>query len=250
MAGAPHRQPATSCGHGPHAQRRSLYTVSEYHRRPHADAVDGGQPAPGLEPAVAIIEQVARGLRAFHRLEIVHQDLRPDNIHHAGRHRQRSSIWARLARPASGNSAPMGDDAMPVLGTAQYAAPEYFLGEAGTRGSDIYSLAAILYQMLSGRLPTAPRWRSRSRAAQLRLTCVVPCWTGNAKSQPGSTACSAAPCIPIRSTARPSCPNSRTRCAIRPTCAAANACPCWNAIGGFLERPVPDPGHRGRDRMP
>ncbi|MCC3261983.1 hypothetical protein LLE87_27815, partial [Paenibacillus polymyxa] len=51
--------------------------------------------------------------------------------------------------------------------------PEYFLGEAGTARSDIYSLAAILYQMLSGRLPYgAEVARSRSRAAQLRLTYV------------------------------------------------------------------------------
>jgi serine/threonine protein kinase len=72
-----------------------------------------------------------------------------------------------------------------VLGTAQYAAPEYFLGEAGTPRSDLYSLAAMLYQMLSGRLPYGPdAARARSRAAQLRLNYVsvldrdreIPAW--------------------------------------------------------------------------
>ncbi|MNX65233.1 Serine/threonine-protein kinase Pkn1 [compost metagenome] len=81
---------------------------------------------------------------------------------------------------------------MPVLGTAQYAAPEYFLGEAGTSRSDIYSLAAMLYQMLSGRLPYgAEVARARSRAAQLRLTYVsvldrdreIPAWIDSVLSR-------------------------------------------------------------------
>src|SRR5581483_9544553 len=37
-------------------------------------------PKPALETVRGIVEQVARGLQAFHRLEMVHQDLRPENI--------------------------------------------------------------------------------------------------------------------------------------------------------------------------
>ena len=41
----------------------------------------------------------------------------------------------------------------PILGTEQYAAPEYFLGEPGTARSDIFSVGVIAYQLLSGKLP-------------------------------------------------------------------------------------------------
>ncbi len=67
----------------PHLQSRKrgyFYVVTEF--------VDGqtlGQwmidnPRPDLETVRGIVEQVARGLRAFHRLEMLHRDLRPENI--------------------------------------------------------------------------------------------------------------------------------------------------------------------------
>ena len=40
-----------------------------------------------------------------------------------------------------------------LLGTAQYTAPEYFMGESGSSRSDLFSLGVITYQMLSGKLP-------------------------------------------------------------------------------------------------
>jgi len=61
-------------------KRNFLYTVSEY--------VDGqtlaqwmiDHPAPALETVRQIVEQIAAGLQAFHRKEMLHQDLRPENI--------------------------------------------------------------------------------------------------------------------------------------------------------------------------
>jgi len=44
----------------------------------------------------------------------------------------------------------MGND---ILGTQQYVAPEYFLGEPATSRSDLFSLGVITYQMLTGKLP-------------------------------------------------------------------------------------------------
>jgi serine/threonine protein kinase len=122
---------------------------------------------------VALIEQIARGLQAFHRLEIVHNDLRPDNILVGDD--GKATIIDLGSTQAAGllDRSAQDDDAPPMLGTAQYAAPELFLGEAGTARSDLYSLAAMLYQMLSGRLPYgADVARARSRAAQLRLNYV------------------------------------------------------------------------------
>lgn len=150
--------------------RRYLYTVSEYLPGHTLAQWMADNPRPGLEQAVTIIEQIARGLQAFHRLEIVHQDLRPDNILIA------EDGLAKIIDLGSTRTAGLLDRAAPdedeptMLGTAQYAAPEIFLGEAGTTRSDLYSLAAMLYQMLSGRLPYgAEVGRARSRAAQRRL---------------------------------------------------------------------------------
>jgi serine/threonine protein phosphatase PrpC len=64
----------------PSRKRNFLYVVTEY--------IDGqtltqwmiDNPAPSLETVRDIVEQIAKGLRAFHRKEMLHQDLRPDNI--------------------------------------------------------------------------------------------------------------------------------------------------------------------------
>ncbi|MFA7399417.1 MAG: protein kinase, partial [Sideroxydans sp.] len=57
-----------------------------------------------------------------------------------------------------------------LLGTAQYTAPEYFLGESGTPRSDMFSLGVITYQMLTGKLPYGTQVaKSRTKAAQNKL---------------------------------------------------------------------------------
>jgi len=56
------------------------------------------------------------------------------------------------------------------LGTAQYSAPEYFLGESGSSRSDIFSLGVIVYQMISGEFPYGVNVaRSTTKAAQKKL---------------------------------------------------------------------------------
>lgn len=58
-----------------------------------------------------------------------------------------------------------------ILGTLQYTAPEYFLGEAITSRSDLFSLGVITYQMLTGKLPygaQAAQARTRAQFGRLR----------------------------------------------------------------------------------
>ncbi len=126
-------------------------------------------PAPDLEAVRKIIEQVARGLRAFHKLEMVHQDLRPNNImiDRDGTVRIIDFGSVRIAGLQEANPCV---DAGEVLGTAQFTAPEYFLGEGGSGRSDIFSLGVIAYQMLSGDLPYGTRVvQARTRQQQQRL---------------------------------------------------------------------------------
>ena len=76
-----------------------------------------------------------------------------------------------------------------LLGAEQYAAPEYFLSDAGTSRSDIFSLGVIVYQMLSGKLPygaAVPRTRTRAAQRKLAYTSVlndereIPAWVDDA----------------------------------------------------------------------
>jgi hypothetical protein len=150
-------------------KRNYLYSVMEF--------IDGqtlaqwmiDNPRPSLETVRGIVEQIARGLQAFHRLEMLHQDLRPANvmIDRTGTVKIVDFGSTRVAGILDGE--PLGER-NDVLGTVQYAAPEYFLGEAGTPRSDLFSLGVITYQMLSGRLPFgAEVSRSRTKAAQQKL---------------------------------------------------------------------------------
>jgi serine/threonine protein phosphatase PrpC/predicted Ser/Thr protein kinase len=150
-------------------KRNFLYTVTEY--------IDGqslkqwmiDNPKPDLEVVRSIVEQIAKGLRAFHRLEMLHQDLRPDNImiDHTGTVKIIDFGSTRVAGIVEINSPIERNN---LLGTAQYTAPEYFLGEEATARADMFSLAVIVYQMLSGKLPYGTQVaKTRSRAAQNKL---------------------------------------------------------------------------------
>jgi serine/threonine protein kinase len=126
-------------------------------------------PKPALETVRRIVEQVASGLRAFHRREMVHQDLRPENIMIDGGGTVKIIDFGstRVAGVQEAQPSLAADD---ILGTLQYTAPEYFIGESGTSRSDLFSLGVITYQMLTGRLPYgAEVARTRTRSQQRRL---------------------------------------------------------------------------------
>jgi serine/threonine protein phosphatase PrpC len=133
-------------------KRHYLYVATEYIEGQTLAQWMLDNPKPDLQAVRSIIEQIAKGLRAFHRLEMLHQDLRPANVMIDGTGTVKiidfgSTRVAGLAEITS----PIAQD--PILGTAQYSAPEYFLGEEGTAQSDLFSLGVIAYQMLTGKLP-------------------------------------------------------------------------------------------------
>lgn len=150
-------------------KRNFLYSVSEFVEGQTLRQWMIDHPRPDLETVRGIVEQIAKGLRAFHRLEMLHQDLRPDNV------MIDSSGTVKIIDFGSTRVAGLMEITTPLardhlLGTAQYTAPEYFLGESGTPRSDQFSLAVITYQMLTGELPYGAQVaKSRSQAAQNRL---------------------------------------------------------------------------------
>ena len=151
-------------------KRNFIYVVTEYIEGQTLAQWMIDNPKPDLPAVRGIIEQIAKGLQAFHRLEMVHQDLKPDNIMIDG------TGTVKILDFGATRVAGIMEIATPIeqinlLGSAAYAAPEYFLGENGSSRSDIFSLGVIAYQMLSGKLPYgAEVARARTKAAQKKLT--------------------------------------------------------------------------------
>ena len=153
----------------PTRKRHYVYVATEYIEGQTLSQWMRDNPRPALETVRGLVEQIAKGLRAFHRLEMLHQDLRPENImiDNTG---TAKIIDFGSTRVASLMEAETPGGQPGLLGTAQYSAPEYFLGEGGSPRSDIFSLGVITYQMLTGRLPYgAEVAKSRTRAAQSQL---------------------------------------------------------------------------------
>ena len=166
-------------------RRRSyLYTVTEFvdGQTLHQWLIDN--PKPPVETVRRVIEQIANGLTAFHRLEMLHQDLRPQNVMiDASGTVKIIDFGATRVAGISEIDSPLARSEL--LGTMQYTAPEYFLGESGTPRSDLFSLGVITYQMLSGRLPydaEVPKARTRAAQRQLKYRSVlddereIPAW--------------------------------------------------------------------------
>ena len=148
--------------------RQYLYSVTEYVEGQTLAQWMTDHPQPSLEQVRDLLEQIARGLRAFHRLEMLHRDLRPENIliDCGGTLKLIDFGSAQVTGLAEGGM----DTDNPVPGALAYTAPEYFLGEGGSERSDIYSLGVIAYRLLGGDLPYgAEVSRARSRTAQLGL---------------------------------------------------------------------------------
>jgi len=121
-------------------------------------------PRPDMAVVRPIVEQIGRGLLAFHRQEMIHQDLRPDNILIDSVGTVKIIDFGAVAVAGISESVcrPGGNG---IFGTSQYTAPEYFVGGHGSMRSDVYSLGVIAYQMLTGRLPYGPDV-SRARSAR------------------------------------------------------------------------------------
>lgn len=148
-------------------RRNYLYVVTEFVEGQTLSQWMTDNPRADLETVRGLVEQIASGVQAFHRQEMLHQDLRPDNImiDKTGTAKIIDFASTRIAGVADDTPSTLYDG---ILGTTQYAAPEYFLGEPGSTRSDIFSLGVIAYQMLTGRLPYGAQIAKTTTKAQQR----------------------------------------------------------------------------------
>lgn len=136
----------------PTRPRRFLYYAAEYIEGQTLREWMNDHPNPTLSEVRLIVKQIVAGLRAFHRREMIHQDLKPENI------MIDTEGTVKIIDFGSTKIAGLEEIATPLkthhlVGTLDYAAVEYFRDQPGSNRSDIFSLGVITYAMLTGKLP-------------------------------------------------------------------------------------------------
>lgn len=138
-----------------------LYHICEYMDGQTLRQWQADTPDPQLSQVRNIALQIVQALRAFQRLDMVHRDLKPDNVM-IDAHGKVTLIDYGTVKIAA-----MHDDINQIVdecpqGTLGYTAPETLVTLNADFKSDLFSLAVIIYELLSGQLP----YKSLSSAQQ------------------------------------------------------------------------------------
>jgi serine/threonine-protein kinase len=153
----------------------TLYIAMEFVAgRSLADVVQDGPISP--DRVIKIMRQVCGALDEAHMQGVIHRDLKPENIVLTDRAGETDfvkvldfGIAARTESADAAKEAKLTQQGM-VLGTPPYMSPEQFTGKALDARSDIYSLAVMSYELLTGKLPfeadTPWQWATQHMTAQ------------------------------------------------------------------------------------
>lgn len=148
----------------PHADSpRVEQETMRVHRKTSAQRVDA--PRRGVDVAALrdALSQLTRALSAMHSMGYVHRDIKPANI-----------LIERSGRLVVLDFGLVGLDArdpQEVIGTPPYMAPERLRGEDGGPAADWYAVGALLFQCLTGRVPTPGAKPPASVPDDLRQLC-------------------------------------------------------------------------------
>ncbi|TNE77298.1 MAG: bifunctional protein-serine/threonine kinase/phosphatase [Gammaproteobacteria bacterium] len=171
----------------PLSPRKFLYYLTEYVQGPTLAQLLKERTRLSVVDARNIITQVASGLRAFHRKDTLHQDIKPENVIY-------TDTGVKIIDFGSTHIAGISEitttiERSNLLGTRDYSAPEYQLGQQASHRSDQFSLAILLYELLTGKHPYGHPYHKATTAkefAQLRYTPsyehnpLVPVWMDRA----------------------------------------------------------------------
>ncbi len=115
------------------------------------EAVIGARPQPPRR-AAELVELLARAIHTAHQHDVIHRDLKPANVLLSADGVPKISDFG-LAKRLDISAGPTLTEH--ILGTPSYMAPEQAVGRSRQvgPGTDVYSLGAILYEMLTGRPP-------------------------------------------------------------------------------------------------
>lgn len=111
------------------------------------DAQDGRRPPLSYDEVLTVIRQAGEALAHAHLHGVIHRDIKPENLMlHEG----------HVTVLDFGLAGPSEPGAAKASGTARYLAPEVIKGEPATMRSDLYSLAVVAYELLTGTYPYRP----------------------------------------------------------------------------------------------
>jgi serine/threonine-protein kinase len=137
----------------------SLYIVMEFLEGKNLNQTVRSEGPFPPERALPILMQACGALDEAHKQGIIHRDLKPENIflcQQAGLKDFPKVLDFGLAKVTEREMRPgsviLTQEGM-VFGTPEFMSPEQAQGKTLTPGSDIYSLAVILYEVLTGKLP-------------------------------------------------------------------------------------------------
>jgi serine/threonine protein kinase len=125
-----------------------------------------------VEEVVRWVNDISAGLERAHELQIVHRDLKPENVMIArGKNGETRAVVMDFGlakeRRASPELAKLTATGI-VLGTPEFMSPEQLRGKPLDGRTDIYSLALMTYEMLTGKLPFAGRTQQEMMINRLR----------------------------------------------------------------------------------
>ncbi|SEG27455.1 bifunctional protein-serine/threonine kinase/phosphatase [Vibrio hangzhouensis] len=109
-------------------------------------------PNPDFDRVRRIVEELVKAVRVLQRLDMVHRDLKPENVMISAEGSVKLIDLGAVSVKALDEMSSFRDAGMPK-GAVNYIAPEYLNGELATTSSDLFSVAVMTYEMLSGELP-------------------------------------------------------------------------------------------------
>jgi serine/threonine protein phosphatase PrpC len=160
----------------PPGRQTCLYTVMPLYQGELLETRLTRRPSLGLEEGRNIAIKLARAVAALHRADIVHRDIKPDNVI-LERDGSLKLIDLGVVRVPGMEDSPPKD----IPGTPGYMAPEMFTGEPGNEATDLYALGVTMFRAFTGEFPygnpdaTSPPRRDRPKALSA-LRPDLPAW--------------------------------------------------------------------------
>lgn len=127
------------------------YFVMEFLKGKTLDALIRAQGKLPVAEALRLASQLCEALEYMHKKDIVHRDMKPANVMVCDDGTVRIMDFG-IAKAQAMRRITFGGFS-PTMGTPDYMAPEQVKGKRGDGRTDLYSLGAMLYEMLTGRVP-------------------------------------------------------------------------------------------------